>query len=156
MKLTDNIKTRGGILVSKNDEEPVWIPNVVCRIGRERLASHAANMATQNYWFSHLGIGCGIAEASTEDLCLADEFYRVPFDNVWAVNYTVFGAVTITGVMIDAYCDIVLGLGTYAITEFGLLDALSGGTLICRQRPDFQFDLQGDDALEILWGVLMC
>lgn len=155
MKLTDKIKLYGGILISKNDSEPVYIPNVVCRIGRERLASHAANMANANYWFSHLGIGSGILMASTEDLSLVDEFYRVLFTTIFAVNYTMFGSVTITGLMIDSYVDVAPGVGSYYISEFGLLDALSGGNLICRQVPDYQFELHGEDELEILWGVLM-
>jgi len=156
MKLTDKIILHGGILISKNQDDPIYLPNVVCRIGRERLASHAATKANLNYWFSHLGIGAGILAASTEDLSLADEFYRVVFDNVFAVNYTMFGSVVITGLMIDDYVDVAPGVGSYDITEFGLLDALSGGNLICRQTPDYAFDITGDDALDVLWGVLMC
>ncbi len=154
MRFNEKIKLLGGILVSKNCEEPVYIQNVVCRIGRERLASQAANKLLPNYWFSHLAVGEGILAASTEDLCLADEFYRVQFDTVWAVNYTVFGAVTITGLMIDQYVGVAPGAGSYDITEYGLMNADSGGDLICHQVPDYIFTISGDDNLEILWGVL--
>lgn len=155
MKITDKIKLHGGLLLQKNQEEPIWINNVVCRIGRERLASQAANKSLPNYWFSHLSIGEGILAASTEDLSLVDEFYRVLFDNVWAVNYTVFGAVTITGLMIDKYVGVAPGIGNYDITEYGLMNSDNGGDLICRQVPDYIFTISEDDELEVLWGVLM-
>jgi len=153
LKITDKIQLQGGLLISKDDGDPVFIKNVVCRIGRERLASHAANNALVNSWFSHLAIGSGIIVASTEDLALDDEIYRVQFDSVFAVNYTIFGSVAITGLMIDAYVGVGPGVGEYFITEFGLMDDPTGGNLICRQVPDFQFDIQGDSKLEILWGV---
>lgn len=143
----------GGILISKNDDEPLYIQNVVCRIGRERLASQAANNALTNSWFSHLVVGEGILAASTEDLSLADELYRVKFDSVFATNYTIFGAVDLTGLMIDNYVGVVPGVGEYDITEFGLMNALAGGDLICHQTPDYCFTITGDDKLSVLWGV---
>lgn len=155
MNLIDRIKLYGGILYSIDGQEPIYIPNVVCRIGRERLASHSANMATTNYWFSHLGIGTGTIEASTEDLSLGDEYYRVAFDSVFAVNYTVFGNVVFTGNLIDTYLGVDLGSGIYQITEFGLLNSLSGGNLICRQVLGVQLEISGNTQLEVLWGVIM-
>jgi len=155
LKIQDKIKLYGGILYSLDEQEPVYIPNVVCRVGRERLASHAANNATTNYWFSHLGLGTGTDPASTEDLAMGVEYYRVHFDRVFAVNYTVFGDVVITGNMIDTYLDVDLGSGVYQITEVGLLNSLAGGHLICRQVFDCQLELQGNTQLEILWGVVM-
>jgi hypothetical protein len=155
MKITDKIKLHGGILIQKDQEEPVYIPNIVCRIGRERLASHAATLANAGYWFSHLAVGAGILAASTEDLSLVDEFYRVQFDSVFAVNYTIFGSVVITGLMMDSYSGVAPGVGSYDITEYGLLDAASGGNLICRQVPDYIFTITGDSALDILWGIIL-
>jgi hypothetical protein len=155
MKLIEKIRLYGGILYSLNEQEPIYIPNVVCRVGRERLASHAANNATTNYWFSCLGIGTGTDPASTEDLAMGVEYYRVSFDRVFAVNYTVFGDVVITGNMIDTYLDVDLGSGTYQITEFGLLNALAGGHLICHQVMDLQLELQGNTQLEVMWGVVL-
>jgi len=155
MKFNEKIKLFGGLLISKNGEEPLYIQNVVCRIGRERLASQAANNALTNSWFSHLAVGEGILAASTEDLSLADEFYRVQFDSVFATNYTVFGTVILTGLMIDTYAGVGPGVGTYHISEWGLMNALTGGNLICHQVPDYIFEINGDDELEVLWGVII-
>jgi len=154
MKISDKIKLYGGLLISKNGEEPVEIQNIVCSVGRQMLATHAANSMLTNSWFSHLAVGSGILPASTEDLALDDEIYRVQFDSVFASNYTVYGTVEITGLMIDAYVGVGPGVGEYFLTEWGLMDADSGGNLICHQVPDYQFNVQGDDILEIIWGVV--
>ena len=86
---------------------------------------------------------------------MADEFYRVQFDEVWAVNYTVFGSVTLTGLMIDTYVGVGPGVGIYHISEWGLMNALTGGELICHQVPDYIFEISGDDELEVLWGCVI-
>jgi hypothetical protein len=153
MKILDKVKLLGGILISKNDEEPIFIQNIVCRIGRERAASHLANSMLTFPLFSYLGVGSGILPASTEDLSLADEFYRVKLDTVWAVNYTLFGSVDITGLLIDAYVGVGPGIGEYTISEWGLLNKDTNGDLICHQTPDYQFTITGDDKLSVLWGV---
>jgi len=155
MKISDKIKLYGGLLISKNGEEPVEIQNIVCSVGRQKLASHAATLANAQYWFSHLAVGSGILPVSTEDLALDDEIYRVQFDSIFASNYTVYGTVEITGLMIDAYVGVGPGVGEYFLTEWGLMDSLTGGNLICHQVPDYQFDVQGDDILEIIWGVII-
>jgi hypothetical protein len=156
MNIRDQIKLYGGILLLHSEiPEPIYIENVVCSVGKQRCASHLASYPSTNYWFSHLAIGTGVSEASTEDLALDDEFYRVQLDSVYAEGYIVYGSVTLTGLLIDAYLDVTLGSGDYDITEFGLLDAMSGGNLICRQKISVQLGLTGAESLEVLWGVIV-
>jgi len=154
MKLSDRIKLYGGIVLRKNEQE-FYVPNVVTTIGKHRLASHCANNASSNYWFSHVAFGIGTDIASTEDLALTSEFYRVAFSSVFSAGPTVFGEVIITGNLIDAYLSVVLGSGAYSIYEMGLLDALSGGNLICRQTLPTAWTITGNEELEVLWGVTM-
>ena len=155
MRFNEKIKLYGGLLISKNEAEPVYIQNVVCRIGRERAASHLANSMLPNPLFNYLAVGKGILSASTEDLALVDEFYRVQLDTVWSVNYTLFGAVDITGLMIDSYTGVGPGVGDYIVSEWGLFNNDTFGDLICHQTPDYQFTIQGDDILSVLWGIVL-
>lgn len=154
MNLRDKIKIYGGIVLAKGGIEK-YVPNVVTTIGKQRLASQAANNASSNYWFSHVAFGIGTDVASTEDLALTSEFYRVVFDSVFASGPTVFGQVTITGNLIDTYSGVDLGSGNYSIYELGLLDSLSGGNLICRQTLPEPWTITGSEELLVLWGVTM-
>ena len=154
MNLLDKVKVYGGIVLRKNGES-VYVPNVVTTVGKERLASHCANKASTNYWFSHLAFGIGTDEASTEDLALTSEFYRVEFDAVFTTKATVFGSVKITGNLIDTYLGVALGSGSYNIYELGLLDAITGGNLICRQTLPQAWTITGNEELEVLWGITM-
>lgn len=154
MDLRDKVLVRGGIVLEKHNRKE-YIPNVVTTVGKHRLASHSANNASSNYWFSHLAFGVGTDIASTEDLSLSAEFYRAAFDYVFSNGPTVFGQIVLTGNMIDTYLGVDLGSGIYNIYEMGLLDAISGGNLICRQTLPEPWSITGEEELCVLWGVTM-
>jgi hypothetical protein len=151
MIIRDFLKLKGEIQIYKNGVLVCRTPNVVCRVGKERGASHWATLSNANYWFSHVAIGTGTAAASTEDLALVAEYYRKSL-TVSAVANTIYGITTWTGEDVDTYKGVALGSGSYSIIELGLLDALSGGNLIARQVVT-QVDFTGAEEMELIWSI---
>ncbi|MCW1308294.1 MAG: hypothetical protein OH337_03740 [Candidatus Parvarchaeota archaeon] len=89
--------------------------------------------------FNYCAIGTGTTAPSPSDTALANEIARVlggytrTADNVWK-NDATFGA----------------GVGTGAITESGLFNASTGGTMLCRQT--FPVINKGaNDTLVVTW-----
>ena len=148
-----SVKPVGGILIIKYDADgnmvsEQLVPNTITRVGKQRLASHAANDATSNYWFSHIALGDdGDTAASEDDTSLTSEIYREAFDSVFADGTTVFGQSEILA------SDI--GGSSYTIEEVGLCDAVSGGNLIARQVLGTAITITGSEKVVVLWGVVM-
>jgi len=131
--------------------------DIVTTVGKNRAASHLANLGNATEWFTHLALGTNTDAESTEDLSLGAEIYRVALDNVagdgltpnniFATGETVFGHAVIQADSVAA--------GTVTVAEVGLLDALVGGNLICRQVLSNALTLSGTEKLDILWGVIV-
>ncbi len=116
----------------------------ITTIGRQRLASHGANTPSQNL-ITHVALGTDDTEATVNDVALGAEIYRV-----------VIGAISAEGATIRTYTLIVavdIGNSSYTIEEIGLLDAASGGNLICRQKLSQPVTIAGTQRVEILYGI---
>ena len=124
-----------------------WADDIVTTRGKNRAASHLANSNPGKTWFTHIALGENDDAESTEDVALGDETYRVALDSVFASGETVFGRVVIQADSVDS--------GTVTIKELGLLDAGSGGNLICRQVPNTALSASGTEKWDILWGLIV-
>lgn len=143
----------GFLLVRKLDSDgnliQEWMyPNVVTTIGKQRCASHLANSSPGKTWFTHIALSTNTDAVSTEDLALDNEFYREALDTVFAADATVFGSIIMEGNDIGAGT-------TWTVYKVGLLDAASGGNLICQQLLGTAVEFEGTEKLEILWGVIV-
>lgn len=149
----ENIAVSGGVFIviynAQNEAvRNIFVPNVVTKVGRQRLVSHLATSSNTNTWFSHIALGDDDTVSATEDdLSLTSEIYREAFDTVFASGETIFGQSEI--VATD------LGTGSYTIKEVGLYDAASGGNLICRQVLSSSITISGGEKISVLWGVVV-
>lgn len=143
MNLNEIFKLTGKVQVTLTNEHGEVIEqratNLVVTTGKNFTASRMVGTAANI--MSHMAVGAGTTAAAVGDTALGSELGRVALtagtatDNV--VTYTAtFGA----------------GTGTGAVTEAGIFNASSGGTLLC--RVVFAVVNKGaNDTIAITWTV---
>lgn len=141
--LTDAIKITGDVTIqlfnadgSVKDKRE--IKNLVVTTGKEFIAGRMTGTPTA---MSHMAVGAGTTAAAAGDTSLQSELGRVAL-----TSGVTAGAVTTYVASFPA------GTGTGAVTEAGILNASSGGVLLC--RTVFAVVNKGaDDAMSITWAV---
>jgi hypothetical protein len=137
--LKDQMKLVGKLSIAINNKVVQEINNLVVTTGKNYVASRIKD-ATSNA-MSHMAIGTGSTSPAAGDTTLGTETARVALTSTTVTNADVayvssFGA----------------GTGTGAITEAGLFNASSAGTLFC--RTTFSVVNKGaDDSMTITWTV---
>ncbi len=142
--INDLIKVRGELKLTLsspqgNVKQEIIVPNLVVTTGKNLIASRLKD--TTDAAMTHMAIGTGSTAAAAGDTALGSEAGRVALTSTTVTNNAVayvasFGA----------------GTGTGAITEAGLLNASSSGTLLC--RTVFSVINKGaNDTLGITWTV---
>jgi hypothetical protein len=113
--------------------------NLVVTVGKNFIASRMVG-ASANV-MSHMAVGSGTTAAAVGDTALGGELGRVAL----ASNTATANVVTQTATF-------PAGTGTGAITEAGIFNASSAGTMLC--RTVFAVVNKGvDDAMSITWTV---
>ena len=122
--INDLIKVRGELKLTLsspqgNVKQEIIVPNLVVTTGKNLIASRLKD--TTDAAMTHMAIGTGSTAAAAGNTALGSEAGRVALTSTTVTNNAVayvasFGA----------------GTGTGAITEAGLLNASSSGTLLCR------------------------
>ena len=141
--INDTIKVTGElkITVTKPDgnvHETV-VPNIVVTDGKEYIASRMKDASATA--MSHMAIGTGTTAAAAGDAALETEAGRVALTST-----------TVTSNAVAYVATFAAGTGTGAITEAGILNASSSGTLLC--RTVFSVINKGAaDTLGITWTV---
>lgn len=144
---TDNVKLTGNlqVVLRSSDgavKEKYEIPNVVTTVGKEYIAARMKETGRPSE-MSHMAIGTGTAAAAVGDTALGSENARVSLA-------TAGGTINNNEVVYEATFG--AGTGTGAITEAGILNAASSGTLLC--RTVFAVINKGaNDTLAITWTV---
>ena len=137
--LNDGLKLTGKLTIALNDEIVQEVPNLVVTAGKEYVASRIKNDSTTA--MSHMAIGTGSTPAAAGNTALGSESARTGLTST-----TVSGADI---VYVDTFA---AGTGTGAITEAGIFNASSGGTMLC--RTVFSVVNKGaSDAMTITWTV---
>ena len=137
--LTDNMKLVGKLSIAINDEVVQEVNNLVVTTGKNFVASRIKDATASA--MSNMAIGTGSTSPAAGDTALGNESARVALTSTTVTNADVayvasFGA----------------GTGTGAITEAGLFNASSSGTLFC--RTTFSVVNKGaDDSMTITWTV---
>ena len=141
--LQDSLKVTGDVLVEiigadgalKDRRE---IKNLVVTTGKQFIAARMVNTPTA---MSHMAIGAGTAAAAAGDTALGSELGRVTL-----------ATSTASGAVVTYTASFPAGTGTGAVTEAGVLNAGTGGTLLC--RTVFAVVNKGaDDAMSITWQI---
>lgn len=141
--LKDNLKVTGDVLITlfntdgsvKDSRE---IKNLVVTTGKEFIAARMVGTPTE---MSHMAVGAASAAAANGDTALGSELGRVAL-----------ASDTVAGAVVTYTATFPPGTGTGAIVEAGILNAASGGTMLC--RTVFAVVNKGaDDAMSITWTI---
>jgi len=113
--------------------------NLVVTVGKNFVASRMVG-ATANV-MSHMAVGAGTTPAAPGDTTLGSELGRVALATSTATTNVVSYTATFPA-----------GTGTGAVTEAGIFNASSAGTMLC--RTVFSVVNKGvDDALSVTWTI---
>ena len=133
-KLTVEIKNKQGKVIETRE-----VKNLVVDDGLEYIASRMKD--TTATAMSHMAIGTGSTAAAASDTALGTEAARVALTST-----------TVTANAVAYVASFGAGTGTGAITEAGILNANSGGSLLC--RTVFSVVNKGaSDSMTITWTV---
>lgn len=118
--------------------------NLVVNAGLAYIASRMKD-TTANV-MSHMAVGAGTVAAAAGDTALGSQLGRVALDSTTIVTTTA------TGDSVQYVATFPAGTGTGAVTEAGVFNASSAGTMLC--RTVFPVINKGAlDTLTITWKV---
>ena len=136
--LNDGLKLTGKLSIAINDKVVKEVPNLVVTAGKNYVADRIKNNSTV---MSHMAIGTGSTAAAAGDTALGSQTARTALTSTTVTNNEI--------VYVDTFP---AGTGTGAITEAGIFNASSGGTMLC--RTVFSVVNKGaNDAMTITWTV---
>ena len=136
--LNDGLKLTGKLSIAINDKVVQEVPNLVVTAGKNYVADRIKNNSTV---MSHMAIGTGTAAAAAGNTALGSESARTALTSSTVTDNEI--------VYVDTFA---AGTGTGAITEAGIFNASSGGTMLC--RTVFSVVNKGaSDAMTITWTV---
>ncbi|HAI37193.1 MAG TPA: hypothetical protein DCM40_03155 [Maribacter sp.] len=142
--INDTVKMKGELRLTLtnptgNLTQEVVVPNLVVTTGKNYIASRIKDASATA--MSHMAIGTGSTAAAAGNTALGSEAGRVALTSTTVTNNAVAYVATFPA-----------GTGTGAITEAGILNASSSGTLLC--RTVFSVINKGAaDTLGITWTV---
>jgi hypothetical protein len=114
------------------------VPNLVVTTGKTFIAARMVGTPTA---MSHMGIGSGTTAPAVGDTALETELGRVSLTSSASA-----------GAVVTYIASFGAGTGTGAVTEAGILNAGSAGTLLC--RTTFSVVNKGaDDSMSITWTI---
>jgi hypothetical protein len=145
--INDSLKVTGDLVVEitgpdgklKDRRE---VKNVVVTVGKTFIASSMLK-TTSNVpiAMTHMAIGSGATAAVVADSVLGAELGR-----------STLSSATSTGAVVTYVASFAATVGTGAITEAGIFNAASAGTMLC--RTVFSVVNKGaDDSMSITWAI---
>lgn len=137
--ITENLKLTGHVTVAINDEVVQEIPNLVVTAGKGYVASRMKD--TTATAMSHMAVGTDSTTAAAGDTALGTESGRVALTSS-----------TVSGNVITYVASFPAGTATAALTEAAILNASSGGTMLCRTLYA-TVNKGSSDAMTISWSI---
>jgi len=137
--INDGLKLTGKLKIALNGETVQEVDNLVVTAGKGYVASRMKDATATA--MSHMAIGSGSTAAAASDTALGNQLGRVALTSTAVSNAVVTYTATFGA-----------GTGTGAVTEAGILNASSGGTMLC--RTVFSVVNKGaSDSMTITWTV---
>ncbi len=137
--IKDGLALKGKLSITLNGETVQEVDNLVVTAGKGYVASRMKD--TSATAMSHMAIGTGSSAAAAGNTALGNQAARVSLTST-----TVSGADVVYAATFGA------GTGTAAITEAGIFNASSSGTMLC--RTVFSVVNKGAaDSMTITWTV---
>jgi hypothetical protein len=146
--MNDPVKARGYLtfeLTSPDGVKHFHTENMVVNVGLARIAQRLAGSANA---MSHMAVGTGITGAAAGNTTLVTENGRV------ALTSTTVVTTTVTNDSVEYVASFAAGTGTGAVTEAGLFDNVSAGTMLARSVFS-AINKGANDSLTITWKVVM-
>lgn len=137
--LFDQLAMKGHLTIALNGETVQEVPNLVVTTGKNFVASRIKD--TTEAAMSHMAIGSGTTAAAAGDTGLGSELDRQALTSTTVTDNTVTYVATFGA-----------GNGTGAVTEAGLFNASSGGSLLCRTVFSV-VNKSSTDSMTITWVV---
>ncbi len=137
--INDDLKLKGKLAIALNGEVVQEIDNLVVTDGKEYVASRMKDATATA--MSHMAIGSGSTAAAASNSALGNQLGRVSLTST-----------TVSGAVVTYVATFGAGTGTGAVTEAGLFNASSSGTMLC--RTVFSVVNKGAaDSMTITWTV---
>lgn len=142
--INDSIKVTGELKLTLtrpdgNVKHEIIIPNLVVTTGKNYIASRMKDASATA--MSHMAVGTGSTAAAAGNTALGTETGRVALTSTTVSTNNVAYVATFPA-----------GTGTGALTEAGILNASSSGTLLCRTVFSV-INKASADTLGITWTV---
>ena len=144
--LKETLKATGMVKVVKTNEHGVVIqefevPNLVVTAGKNYIASKIVATTNSPASMTHMAIGTGTSTPGASDTTLGTQTGRVSLSGSTVSTNTITYTATFPA-----------GTGDGAITEAGVFNASSGGTMLCRTTFPVVNKASGD-TIAITWVV---
>jgi hypothetical protein len=144
--INDNLKLKGRVAMVLRDAQgnvkaEQEINNLVVNSGLDFIASRMKDATATA--MSHMAIGSGTTAAAAGDTALESELGR-----------NALTSTTVTSNAVAYVATFGAGVGTGAVTEAGLLNAGTGGDMLCRTVFSV-VNKAADDSLQITWTVTL-
>jgi|TARA_R100000951_G_scaffold30363_1_gene26136 hypothetical protein len=137
--INDGLILKGKLAIALNGETVKEVDNLVVTAGKGFVASRMKDATTTA--MTHMAIGTGSTAAAASNTALGSQSAR-----------TTLTSTTVSGADITYVDTFPAGTGTGAITEAGLFNASSSGTMLC--RTVFSVVNKGaSDSMTITWTV---
>ena len=134
-----NLTLTGTLSISLNGEVVKEVPNLVVTTGKNYVASRMKDATATA--MSHMAVGTGSTAAAAADTALGSEAARVALTSTTVSTNTVSYVATFPA-----------GTGTASLTEAGILNAASSGTMLC--RTVFAVVSKGaSDVMTVTWSI---
>lgn len=117
------------------------VPNLVVTTGKNYIASKIVATTNSPVSMTHMAIGTGVATPAAGDTALGGETGRVTLSASTVSTNTITYTATFPA-----------GTGTGAITEAGILNAATSGTMLCRTTFPVVNKAAGD-TIAVTWVV---
>ena len=137
--INDGLKLKGKLAISLNGKIIQEVDNLVVTAGKSYVASRMKDATATA--MSHMAIGSGSTAAAASDTALGNQLGRVALTST-----------TVSNAVVTYVASFPAGTGTGAVTEAAILNASSGGTMLC--RTVFSVVNKGaQDSMTVTWTV---
>ncbi len=144
--IKDNLNTLGELrLVLRNEKgevkKDITVPNIITTAGKTHIASRMEDASATA--MSHMELGTGTTTPAAGDTTL---------ETIVSGSRTALTSWTASTNTVTAACTFAAGTGTGALTEAGVLNASSGGTLLAHTTFSV-INKAAADSLTVSWTI---